>query len=218
MNSFLGSKTPQHDSLYYWDNVTFLVENVLFRVPRRYFQTHSSVFGDVFSLPLGGKNPEGSSDDNPFKLESISKVDFQRLLKVIYPENPLRPVILSREEWISVLKLSTLWELDDPRERALDELSKVGLGAVDKVVLGKSYRVGKWLLEGYIELVQRDTTISDADVAAIGTYTAIQLFRIREESSRKSNLRPESVKRRVCETFNKELNETGWKESGPPLV
>lgn len=99
------------------------------------------------------------------------------------------------------------------REKALDELPKVGLKVVDKVVLGKSYRVGKWLLEGYIELVQREATISDGDVAAIGTYTAIQLFRIREESLKKSNPRFESIKRRVCDVFSKELNETGWKES-----
>lgn len=59
---------------------------MLFKVPRHYFETHSSIFADIFSLPQGENDAEGSNDEKPFVLELISEIDFRRLLMVIYPE------------------------------------------------------------------------------------------------------------------------------------
>lgn len=100
------------------------------------------------------------------------------------------------------------------REKALIELPKAGLGAVGMVLLGKSYRVGKWLLDGYIELVKREATISDEDVAAIGNYATIQLLRMREKRLKTSEAGfgrglYEDVEKRVREIFSKELVEAG---------
>jgi hypothetical protein len=40
----------------------------------------------MFTVPPGDIPVEGSSDENPLKLESIQKVDFQRLLRAMFPE------------------------------------------------------------------------------------------------------------------------------------
>jgi hypothetical protein len=106
MANVASSQKHVRDSVYYWDSVTFLVsaklvtllcipthdrlveqvEGVLFKVPQRYFEKNSKIWSDVFTLPLGSNQAEGSSDENPIRLESTSSLDFQRLLMVMYPE------------------------------------------------------------------------------------------------------------------------------------
>jgi hypothetical protein len=58
----------------------------LFKVPRLYFERNSGIFRDMFSVPPGDKPTEGSCDENPLALKSIQKVDFQRLLRAMFPE------------------------------------------------------------------------------------------------------------------------------------
>jgi hypothetical protein len=40
----------------------------------------------MFTVPPGDKPVEGSGDENPLELKSIQKVDFQRLLRAMFPE------------------------------------------------------------------------------------------------------------------------------------
>jgi hypothetical protein len=62
------------------------VEGTLFKVPRQPFVRTSEVFHDMFALPIPeASSPEGSTDENPLFLEGVRKVDFHRLLKVIFP-------------------------------------------------------------------------------------------------------------------------------------
>ena len=61
------------------------MEDTLFKVPRQRLE-RSDIFATVFTLPPErSKDAEGSSDKTPFKLEGISKVDFQRFLGALYP-------------------------------------------------------------------------------------------------------------------------------------
>ena len=65
----------------YWQ-----VEHTLFKVPRFPFE-RSDIFATVFALPVAENTiVEGCSDEHPFKLDGISKVDFQAFLRIfIYP-------------------------------------------------------------------------------------------------------------------------------------
>ena len=56
------------------------------KVPRIYFETHSDFFKDLFSLPGGDKPAEGTCDENPIKVEGVSKMDFKQLLTAMYPK------------------------------------------------------------------------------------------------------------------------------------
>ena len=63
------------------------MEARLFKVPRYQFECNSEIFATIFTLPLAGET-EGTTDQNPLKLEGINSVDFQSLLKVLYPHKP----------------------------------------------------------------------------------------------------------------------------------
>ena len=60
------------------------MEHTLFKVPKYYFETHSSFFSGLFSLPVGDKLAEGSCDENPIKVEGVSKPDFKLFLIAMY--------------------------------------------------------------------------------------------------------------------------------------
>lgn len=62
------------------------VEDQCYKVPKFHFVSNSkSVFADMFSVPSGADVAEGASDDNPIRLELLSKSDFESLLEVMYP-------------------------------------------------------------------------------------------------------------------------------------
>jgi hypothetical protein len=94
----------------------------------------------MFLLPSGPATPsEGQDVDHPFVLEGYKKDDFTSLLKVMYPtyvhvmfiytgidlffylwtfdrassliSGTNLELQLKKEEWVSVLKLSTIWNM-----------------------------------------------------------------------------------------------------------
>jgi len=87
--------------LYYFDLVVFQVrsyvedvpeifidknlkmEDTLLKVPKNHFAT-SNVFATIFTLPPVENDVEGT-EDKPFVLHGISEVDFESLLKLMYP-------------------------------------------------------------------------------------------------------------------------------------
>lgn len=68
---------------YFWLTLTTKVENTLFRVLREPLESQSKIFRDMFSLPVAG-DAEGSSDNNPIRLEGITKSEFKRFLEVLF--------------------------------------------------------------------------------------------------------------------------------------
>ncbi|KAK7462317.1 hypothetical protein VKT23_007918 [Stygiomarasmius scandens] len=166
---------------YYWKSVVFQVEECLFRVPRFHFEKSSEVFSDMFSLPQA-ESEEGESDAHPIRLEGIEAKDFECLLKFLYPRNLLeKEEPATRRQWISVLKLATLWQFLDLRALAIDKLTHFPMNASDRVVLGRNYHVHAWLRSGYVDLVKQLQTPSTGDVEKIGYLPATRVFRLREE-------------------------------------
>ena len=67
--------------------ITWQVEDQLFKVPRRNFAIESEIFSDMFQLPVpttAGHSLDGSSDDQPLRLDGIKKSDFVQLLRVMF--------------------------------------------------------------------------------------------------------------------------------------
>ncbi|KAI6021152.1 hypothetical protein EDC04DRAFT_380979 [Pisolithus marmoratus] len=126
------NKEVSRHSNFHISTVTFLVEDSLFRVPREPFQQES----------------EGSSDENPIRLNGTSKDDFEQLLKALfYRKHSLQPTLPhSIEQWTSVLKLSTLWSFEKLCQASIDMLTTSGIGAIDRVVLSQQYGIKSWLL------------------------------------------------------------------------
>ncbi|KAH6908532.1 hypothetical protein BKA70DRAFT_1280105 [Coprinopsis sp. MPI-PUGE-AT-0042] len=136
-------------AVFYSDVVTIRVESMLFRVPINALCRASEVFEGMFLVDRGD---QGHTDDNPILLEGFLSNDFESLLRIIFPQSvftdfPDSPS-LSKEEWEGVLKLSTVWEMDKIRTMAVERLSSMQLGPLEKIKLAKDYRVPLWLSEG----------------------------------------------------------------------
>ncbi|KAF8177386.1 hypothetical protein K438DRAFT_1978676 [Mycena galopus ATCC 62051] len=178
------TSTPMRDKTYYLESIIFQVEDRLFKVPRYHFERNSEIFASTFMLPVTG-NVEGGSDENPMKLEGISCVDFERLLVALYPLEDPMPT-LSKDHWISVLKLTTLWRLLATRALAIRHLDAEVRGGVEGIVLARKYHISSWLRSGYTALSRgAHGAMSLADAEIIGWETATKIYRIREEAAHK---------------------------------
>ena len=91
---------------------------------------------------------------------------------------------LTVEEWLSVLKLSDLWELPELRTKAIDavESHNQDLDTVDMILLAKKYCVSKWLIRGYEELARRTDVITPEESVRLGVYTSCRLAEVRDKS------------------------------------
>ncbi|KAF9239116.1 hypothetical protein BU15DRAFT_47003, partial [Melanogaster broomeanus] len=162
------------------------VEGCLFHVPRGPFETESTVFRDMFLLPVPDIHEvEGLNDARPIHLEGTRRYDFEQLMKVLFHRTHGQSQELPGdiEQWTSVLKLSTLWDFTSPRQTAIDNLSKLPVPPVDKFVLTKVYDVGSWLLPAMNELVRRPEPINMEEADRLGFETALKLASVREQLS-----------------------------------
>ncbi|KAJ7656478.1 hypothetical protein DFH06DRAFT_1199690 [Mycena polygramma] len=174
--------TGPRDKMYYLESITFKVEDGIFKVPRYHFEHSSEIFATTFTLPsVDAVQGEGQSDENPFILEGISRVDFERLLKVLYPLDIPQILSMAKDNWISVLKLSTLWYFLDARDLAIKQLNDRGdIGSVERILLARQYDVASWLRIGYTDLARREEGISLEDAEKIGWQTTVRLYQTRE--------------------------------------
>ncbi|KAH6908511.1 hypothetical protein BKA70DRAFT_1481733 [Coprinopsis sp. MPI-PUGE-AT-0042] len=101
---------------------------------------------------------DGQSDKHPIVLKGYTSRDFNALLKILVPKHvasPLDPSSphLTKEAWISVLKLSTVWQMDKIRTMAIQRLSSMSLLPLDTIVMARELRVSNWLSEGATSLI-----------------------------------------------------------------
>ncbi|KAH6906458.1 hypothetical protein BKA70DRAFT_1287686 [Coprinopsis sp. MPI-PUGE-AT-0042] len=151
----LTAAVMKHDK-FFREMAVFKVEDVLFQLDRSRLEALSPVFRDMFSVPPpaaeSGAGIEGASEANPIVLEGYKSVDFERLVSLIYPCDDYIPgdplPITTKEEWISVLKLSSIWEMDKLKKMSIDHLSKLPVPEVEKVKLGREHQVMHWVSEG----------------------------------------------------------------------
>ena len=86
------------------------------------------------------------------------------------------------DEWISVLKLANMWQLEHIRTKALQNLryNSVLKSAVEKVALAFRYDVQRWIVPGINELARRQEPISMKDVELLGLDVALKVAAVRE--------------------------------------
>jgi len=171
------------DDEFYFEVVTFRVENTLFRVPRHVLETSSEVFRDMFLLPVGVGSTEGETDSHPIVLEGISSHTFKLLLKVlldrsIAPEN----LAYSMDEWIAVLKLSHRWGMSSTRKFVMSKLSSKGstLGPLEMAGLALELDIKEWLVPALDALAKREEPMSKVEVERLGIEVVLKLAEVRE--------------------------------------
>lgn len=103
---------------------------------------------------------------------------------------------LSKEEWISILKISCPLFFLRLREMAISELERCRqLSPSDKITLGRECGIPSWLTQGYEELVGQDS-ITDHEARIVEYLPTLHIFRIRELRLRRTigNIRKEVEK------------------------
>lgn len=174
------------DDEFYMTLVTLQVEDRLFKVPRRILEAQCPVFRDMFSFPPPlDAEVEGSSDEHPIVLpEPVKAEDFRRLLKVLLPTSYYGSRLPKGDHdgWISVLKLSRMWQMEELHRAALKNLkySVVQKGAVEKLALALKYEIKDWIVPGVDELARRPEPISVEDTAVLGLEVALKVAAVRE--------------------------------------
>ncbi|PPQ88956.1 hypothetical protein CVT25_005055 [Psilocybe cyanescens] len=213
----------ERDASYYMESsfMVFQVQKCLFRIPSYLFSNESHVFGGMFHLPQstseGTHDTEGSSPTNPIILpDEYMKEDFRSLMKALYPLSFSLNLKLSTSEWTSVLKLSTQWYFINLREVAISEIERLNeLNLVEKILLGRKYRISSWMVEGFCGLVNNTESISDDEAIDIDSdyiTTAYKLYRMREY--RITERSPFIAENHIEDIFGPELQSVRADEKG----
>ncbi|KAF5317260.1 hypothetical protein D9611_003676 [Ephemerocybe angulata] len=177
------------DEEYYWDFVTFSVDDVLYRLPKYRFVNGSETFAREYGLDQDQGSEEeyaGVEDSSPdaVKKLDVAAAEFRALLKVLYPKTDKashQELTLSKDEWLAVLKLSSKWRFNSIRKLAIERLSPLsGMKPSERIRLGREYAVESWLLSGYEELVTRKAGIAKEEVPLVGWETVHELWGVRE--------------------------------------
>ncbi|KAH6901053.1 hypothetical protein BKA70DRAFT_1569126 [Coprinopsis sp. MPI-PUGE-AT-0042] len=201
----------QKHPLYFWECITMKVQGVAFQLPRYRFVEASEAFTGMVTK---------SEEDGPIELD-VALGDFESFLKAFLPRASAmyddKPT-LTKDEWISVLKLSTLWLFDDPRKLAINHLSGIKMDAIDRICLAKEHRVYDWLLQGYEQVIERllvsddpdgePMTLTTQEGTRIGMDVALELsgvaIRRLRGAERKATLK--SLESDVLGVFQQEFN------------
>ncbi|KAH6908544.1 hypothetical protein BKA70DRAFT_1149782 [Coprinopsis sp. MPI-PUGE-AT-0042] len=182
-----------------WDDYEMEeVEASLYSVPKQTLTTQSPVFEGMFDVgdQSGG---EGISDDKPIVLEGYRSDDFECLLKVLIPE-PFEPSpALSKQEWTSVLKLATIWQMDKARKAAIDQLSALDLSPIEKIQHAREYRVTTWFKEGIAAIANQFGKYETEDLGGtLGWKTTALILSLRDKAKPKGPQWDEIVKDWEC--------------------
>ena len=88
---------------------------------------------------------------------------------------------LVKDEWVAILKLSTLWSSRGLRKLAIYHLELQVDDPIEKILLGRAFYAPHWLLNGYASLVTRLEPITEQESISIGFLMAVRLYIIRHE-------------------------------------
>ena len=91
-------------------------------------------------------------------------------------------VSFTLDEWISVLKLSTMWRFARLRRAAIDGMTPLleNDDPVRRIVLARLYDVGEWLFSALHALARRAQPLQLSEVAPLGISTIIKMAEVRE--------------------------------------
>jgi len=117
-------------------------------------------------------------------------------------------------EWISVLKLSTMWHFQKIREFAIQKMAPL-VGVDEKVILAQKYRITEWLLPALDKWTQQSTSITHKDVDRMGLDFILKIVEARDQymksCSKCSNRDRHDYTNILSNLFQSELKDAGVK-------
>lgn len=173
---------PRH--FYTEGMVEIRIEDTLFRVPRLGLTSYS----EPFALLLKEHDEHASNCDLAEAVlhiqdKDVKSDDFARLLDLLYPRTYGHVRLMTLEEWLSVLQLTTKWSFTDLRAlsiRHLDALPKVS--PIDKLLAGRTYDVPHWISEAYVALCERATQLTLDECRQLSLEDVVNVNNARHEA------------------------------------
>lgn len=102
--------------------------------------------------------------------------------------NFCRETFWTKAEWISVLKISTLWRCLNLRKNAISELESdrpaMNLTSLEKILLGRKYSISSWVGDGYTAILKSRNIITDEEMQSIGNLDSFKLMRMIHRQTR----------------------------------
>ncbi|KAG2343487.1 hypothetical protein BDR05DRAFT_933522 [Suillus weaverae] len=177
------SRFHYHPEYYLEDgNVTFHVEDTLFRVHRHFFAAESQFFAKEFAKAPPGQ--EGTSDSTAFRLHQVTIADFAKFLWVWYSPT-YRRERKPKDHWLTVLELSTLWQFPEMKKLAVDELQNLDIEPIEKITTYDKYHIDKsLLLPAYKLLCKRASRMSAEEGDRLKMPTVLGIHEARERAVR----------------------------------
>ncbi|KIL60092.1 hypothetical protein M378DRAFT_954562 [Amanita muscaria Koide BX008] len=210
------NNTVRRHTRYYYEsgNLIIRVTDTLFRVLDEPFRSDSSVFGKRYGLP---HSPPGFGEctgthDNPIVIDDVKPWEFDRFLGVIFPPFHFGSTSFFGDyglnEWLSVLKLSTMWDFPSVRQLALDHISSMELGNIELAVIGDKYPLPPyWWFSSLVHFVERDEPLSIDEAQQLGSALTVCIFTAREILEEEGRKREEDVGFVVREVFDITLDD-----------
>jgi hypothetical protein len=163
----------------------------------------------MFTLPQSGET-DGSSNEHSLKLEGLSVDDFRAFVSATVPRyvvsicivSPKRHALnrsdahsmipggkaclMSLPEWARVLHLADMWQIDDLRTEAIEEMSTKfnEPAAVLQLLLADRYSIQDWIRPAVSHLMLRQTTLTVQEIEELGLELAVKVLHIRDTNLR----------------------------------
>ena len=89
----------------------------------------------------------------------------------------------SYEQWMSILKLASLWDMKEIRNRAIKRLSAtIFPSPIAQIQAGRNYSYPPWVRVGFLTLVTRDASpLSESEGTELGMRDALRCAATREK-------------------------------------
>ncbi|KAJ7200921.1 hypothetical protein B0H12DRAFT_541176 [Mycena haematopus] len=172
---------PSSQSTHYWlrdhGMLIFEAENVLFRVHQYFLHRDSPVLRDMMPLEIAPNGPEPI-----FHLDGVRSKDFEQLLWLYY--NPaVTAYDAPKNTWRAILKLADLWEMENIKKIALDNLLKSGdLDPLERIMLCERGDLSRdQATEAYINVCTREAPLTMAELKTLSTEVILIITSAREQ-------------------------------------
>jgi hypothetical protein len=90
---------------------------------------------------------------------------------------------LSLRDWIFILSVSSRYDMDKIRQRAIQEIISYRYPRIDpieKIVLAEKHNIPDWLAPAYASLCQRANPLEEWEAERLGVGVTVKLARARE--------------------------------------
>ncbi|KAF9446548.1 hypothetical protein P691DRAFT_803840 [Macrolepiota fuliginosa MF-IS2] len=168
----------KRNRFFYIENVVFRVEDNLYKVSNRPFTQHSPFFRRCFE----SRGFVKFNHHDPLVIDpDVTKTEFECLLCFFFPPKLSGEWEPSTTQWVSILRLSAKWEMDEVKNLAVQKLGGLDFGdTATKLRMAQESGIWDWFVSGMRTLVTRREPLSIHEYRVLKAQHILQVLNLRE--------------------------------------